>query len=98
MGIDFNRRTYLYKAIDKDGTTVYVGISSQPNSRIKTHKTKDWYRFVVRFDLYQYPDRLRAMEAERTEVARTNPIGNILLGKRFKRVGRENGKYVPVSA
>ena len=84
----FHQRCYLYQAFDEGGSVLYVGISSQPQARIKEHKRKSpWSRVAVRFEIKCVGNRFDAMREERAAIEKHRPPFNLSLNPRYSRSG-----------
>lgn len=67
----------LYRFFDSQGTLLYVGISKEWVSRIKTHeKYADFYSAVAGMTLERFPDRKSVEDAERAAIKSENPLFN----------------------
>lgn len=67
----------LYRFFDSQGTLLYVGISKEWVSRIKTHeKYADFYSAVAGMTLERFPDRKSVEDAERAAIKLENPLFN----------------------
>lgn len=67
----------LYRAYNKHGHLLYVGISVRPDTRFSQHRmSSTWWREVTRIDIEHCRDKLSAIEAEKRAVLQEDPIFN----------------------
>jgi excinuclease UvrABC nuclease subunit len=71
--------TSLYRLYDSAGRLLYVGISHDVHSRIRTHRTdKHWGAEVADARLEVYPTRASALSAEANAIRRERPRYNVI--------------------
>lgn len=71
-------RTSLYRYYDENGVLLYVGITGRGLSRnVEHNKSKPWWSNVRRQEVDHYPDRARALAAERAAIRQYRPPYNI---------------------
>lgn len=88
MRLRFQLVTYRYIAFADDGSVLYVGISSQPNCRIKDHQRKaSWRDRIDRWEFTRYNNRFEAMAAEKAAIKSLQPEYNLQHNPRFVRDG-----------
>jgi predicted GIY-YIG superfamily endonuclease len=69
--------TWLYRLYSAE-RLVYVGVSSDPQNRFKTHRQKtEWWPRVDRVVLRWLPSRAEAFAAERQAIATELPEMNV---------------------
>lgn len=69
----------LYRFFDSQGTLLYVGISRDWVSRLKSHeKYADFFSAVAGMTVERYPDRKSVEDAERVAIKTENPLFNRL--------------------
>jgi hypothetical protein len=68
----------LYRAYDRLGRLVYVGITANWEIRLYNHQVSTywWKREIVRTRLIHWPDRAAALEAERQAIRVEQPMRN----------------------
>lgn len=72
------RDHYVYRAYDKDGQVLYVGVTKRPRGRYWQHKRRSAFiRRAVRWRVTGPLDKWKAEELESVEIARLNPPFNI---------------------
>ncbi|MGW2050794.1 GIY-YIG nuclease family protein [Streptomyces sp. NPDC001858] len=78
MAADPTARTALYRAFSESDELLYVGISSEPYDRFRTHhREKDWWEEdVAKLTLEWFPDRPRAEKAEYEALHAELPLRN----------------------
>ncbi|GGY78768.1 hypothetical protein GCM10010363_69610 [Streptomyces omiyaensis] len=78
MVADPTARTALYRAFGQEGELLYVGISSDPYGRFRTHhREKDWWeKDVAKLTLEWYPNRPLAEKAEYEALHSELPLRN----------------------
>ena len=74
-------KTTLYRHFDKYGMLLYVGISNDPDRRIKEHKEKKWYRYIHKIKIKEYKSRDKALELEEKAIKKELPIYNTIHNK-----------------
>jgi predicted GIY-YIG superfamily endonuclease len=68
---------YLYRAFNKEGELLYIGISSQWHHRLHQHeKTSAWIEEADHVTIERFPDRETVAEAERRAVLTEKPRDN----------------------
>lgn len=68
----------LYRLWDKSGGLLYVGCSTQPLSRMKSHEgIKPWATAVSAATLEWFPDKTAALVAEKEAIASELPEWNV---------------------
>ncbi|WP_200308221.1 type II toxin-antitoxin system prevent-host-death family antitoxin [Streptomyces adelaidensis] len=71
------QRTALYRLYDSSDALVYIGISTQPETRWTQHASdKPWWPLVARKEVEWHADREQAEIAERTAVRAEAPLYN----------------------
>ena len=74
-GPEYYGRTALYRFYDNTGQLLYVGITSDPESRWRTHETVQfWWTDVARKELVWFPTRAKARAAETRAIRREKPL------------------------
>lgn len=59
----------VYRLYDADGTLLYIGLTSNPDSRWKDHRKEMlWWREVIAKQLVWYETRRQAAEVERAAI------------------------------
>lgn len=70
-----NEPTALYRLYDAQGVLLYLGISWNPDERMKLHALdKHWLHLVTRRTIEWYPDRASALAVEVTATASEKPL------------------------
>lgn len=68
---------YLYRAFDKEGQLLYIGISGQWHHRLHQHeKTSEWMERADYVKIERFPDRESVSNAERLAVVTEKPLYN----------------------
>jgi prevent-host-death family protein len=86
---DLNQPTALYRLFSAAGRLLYVGISSNPDERLKQHaSTAPWWKEVASHAVERHPDRAAAaaaeLEAIKTEGPQYNRAGSdVPIGREF---------------
>jgi predicted GIY-YIG superfamily endonuclease len=70
-------RTALYRLFDEAHRLLYVGISHEPEKRVKAHHGRRWWKDVVFFRTEWRDTRFDAAEAERDAIKTESPLYNI---------------------
>lgn len=71
------RRCALYRHYDGEGSLLYVGISVDPEARVKQHQaTSPWWEFVATSDVDWHLTEVDAAAAERRAIHEEAPIFN----------------------
>lgn len=74
--------TELYRAYDKRGTLLYIGISTDAAQRMKFHeKHADWYQYMEHYEVEFIPNRRDAYKIEAQAIKTENPIFNLTASK-----------------
>ena len=76
-----------------DGSSIvplYVGCTSNINTRILDHSTKAWFQYVDFIMIEQFHDRREAEKTESDMITQTRPVFNKQVAKRKKKK-----KYIP---
>lgn len=69
--------TFVYRAYNKKGTLIYVGITCDIGRRIAQHKAdKPWWNKVEKIIIRKYRSRPEAERIERQAILKYNPIYN----------------------
>lgn len=91
------RRHYLYRVFDADGSLLYVGISADPDARIESHRrSKPWWPEVASATLEEYPSGDAVAAAEALAIATEQPRYNVRPGSAVDvRIFREPGVGKP---
>jgi len=79
-GVKYDRKRphVLYRFYDDEDRLLYVGISLVLAQRFIAHRnTKAWWGKVARAEFSHYPDESSARLAERTAIAKEQPLYNI---------------------
>lgn len=72
-----DRPTALYRLTDADGRLLYVGITTDPETRYKKHEgTAPWWPLVVGRSVEWHPTRPAAEHAETTAIKEEAPAYN----------------------
>lgn len=77
--VDPPERTALYRLYDAEGQLLYVGISWQPDERLRDHRLgarKEWTRLVALRTLAWFDSRSEAEAAEFVAIKRERPLHN----------------------
>lgn len=70
--------TELYRAYDKRGTLLYIGISTDAAQRMKFHEQHaDWYQYMEHYEVEFIPNRRDAYKVEAQAIKTENPIFNL---------------------
>ena len=73
----------LYRFYSATGQLLYVGITANPPTRFKAHRsTKEWWTQVVGITLENYSTREDLANAERRAIQVERPLHNIVHAKR----------------
>ena len=88
MRVRFDRTHWVYVIYGDESVVLYVGMSSQPDCRIKDHKRyKEWFPENPRIDFVRCGNRHEALAAERMTIKKLKPVHNLQLNPRFVRDG-----------
>lgn len=71
--------TAVYRLFDRSGVLLYVGMSMNPEARIRSHSLRSWYQDIDsrRTVTTWYGDRVTAHAAERAAISAESPLHNI---------------------
>lgn len=70
--------TYVYRASDAAGSLLYVGITHDPDQRLKSHRYKaQWWKDASRMEWLLFPNRRAALDAEREVIDTEHPSHNV---------------------
>jgi|9_EtaG_2_1085328.scaffolds.fasta_scaffold00202_10 predicted GIY-YIG superfamily endonuclease len=69
---------------------LYVGCTSNPNTRILDHSHKAWFQYVDFIMIEEFDDRREAEKTESNLITKTRPVFNKQVSKRKKKK-----KYLP---
>lgn len=72
-----NRRTALYRIYDKAERLLYVGISLNPEVRVRQHSRHPWWAEVTEVTVEWFDGREAAKDAEWNAIADEDPVHNI---------------------
>lgn len=68
----------VYRVYDATDTLIYVGMSYDPDSRVRTHRReKSWRSEIARHESEWFPDRATAERAEAALIGATQPRHNV---------------------
>lgn len=70
----------LYRHFDEHGVLLYVGISHQPDERLRQHRLSSWWGqlgLIDRVEVEWFPDRASAAAAECAAIERERPRCNL---------------------
>src|SRR5271169_4755187 len=87
--------TALYRAFDVNETLLYVGVSANPFSRIRTHKSQSrWWKKAVKITLDHFRTKESARRAESLAIKAESPKYNLRSrpGERRNRIKRIPGE------
>lgn len=70
-------RTGLYRLIGADGQLLYVGISCDPETRMKAHHGRAWWSQVESNRIEWHETRVAALVAERIAIREERPRYNV---------------------
>lgn len=71
-------QSVVYRLYDLDGVLLYVGVTSQLQRRLMTHKNKfEWWNEVVRVGLDHFQDRNNALAFESKIIKEEKPKYNV---------------------
>jgi hypothetical protein len=72
----------VYRAYDRDGCLLYVGVSLNPLGRMSAHKASSgWWSQVARIDIEHLPNRAAALAREARLIALLLPEHNRSAGQ-----------------
>jgi predicted GIY-YIG superfamily endonuclease len=66
----------VYRFFDADGGLLYVGCTTQVNTRLRAHRGRIWSYLVDRVEVERYPTLDEAFAAEQKAIATENPEFN----------------------
>lgn len=72
-----NMPTCVYRAYDKDGALLYVGISMNLESRLTKHRSSAWWPLTDEITIKWYGGREEAKAAEREAIRTEAPRFNL---------------------
>lgn len=89
MSNPLNERHHaLYRFWDAQGALLYVGITADLPTRIKSHRDgKPWWSLVAKMTIEPYPDRPSVLAAEVTAIQTEHPLHNRQHSARSARTG-----------
>lgn len=68
----------LYRHYDKDGTLLYVGVSGNPDKRLKQHRyASRWSELIEKMEIQKFASLKDALEAEKKAIIDERPLYNI---------------------
>jgi predicted GIY-YIG superfamily endonuclease len=67
---------FVYRQFDADGKLLYVGTTSNVKKRMIEHGASPWMSRVHRFTVEEFPDREKALYAEKLAVMNERPECN----------------------
>lgn len=70
-------RTALYRLLNAEDRLLYIGISCNPQQRLKAHHGRSWWHEVKQVKLEWFPSRPEAEAAERLAIRTDKPQHNI---------------------
>lgn len=77
------KETLLYRIFNSDGEIIYIGITCCYEIRMRGHKdSKFWWNEVDSIKTRKYPNRTKALEAEKRAIKKYNPVYNIIHNKK----------------
>lgn len=69
----------LYRCFNKKDALLYVGMTSDPEHRFKSHReTKIWWKYVDHITLQPYPNRRQLEYAETSAIRMETPKFNVI--------------------
>jgi len=75
---DSNKPTYLYRCYDQFGALLYVGITDNPERRMRAHAAeKFWWGDVVKTTNMAFRTREQALWAEWAVITTCHPLHNV---------------------
>lgn len=99
--------TYVYRFWDHHGALLYVGVTSNLETRFKDHSGKHWWPQASHSTVEAHPNRALALVAEATAIMDEKPLHNIqrptldrlelLKSRALGRPGAEISPYDPVA-
>lgn len=79
---DTNEPHALYRFFDADGTLLYVGLTSDPGRRWKSHEANQpWWHLVRRAEMEMFPSREAVRAAEKAAIVAECPKHNVAHSK-----------------
>jgi predicted GIY-YIG superfamily endonuclease len=75
-------KQHLYRHFDEWDNLLYVGISLSTIQRLSQHKNQShWFNSISKVTIEQFPSRREALEAERIEIQKQQPLHNLTFKK-----------------
>ncbi|WP_103173740.1 GIY-YIG nuclease family protein [Paracoccus sp. SY] len=85
----------VYRHINANGETIYIGCTCNPMPRLFVHKAKSpWINQVVNITLQWFDDREEALREEARLIALERPANNKIRSDRPYRISRSNGPII----
>jgi predicted GIY-YIG superfamily endonuclease len=79
----------LYRHYDKDGRLLYVGVSDNPDKRLKKHRyASRWSALIERMEVQKFESLKGALEAEKTAIKEEQPLYNTHHGSPIDKADR----------
>lgn len=76
------QQCHVYRYYDADDVLLYVGMTSSPEKRNRSHAEKSvWFRFAARGEVTPCPTRAHAEEDERDQILNLQPLFNLVYGR-----------------
>lgn len=74
-----SRPNYVYKAFDREGRLLYVGVTADLEARLAAHRSRSlWAAYMSRHTLVgPFENRADALEAERRIIREERPLYNV---------------------
>lgn len=66
----------VYRFFGDDDELLYVGCTTQLNTRMRAHRARTWWYLVRRVEVCRYPDLDEAFAAEQQAIATEGPVFN----------------------
>lgn len=73
-----NKPSCVYRLFDIGGNLLYVGMTTNPASRLPSHKRKAWGHLIASHTEEWHPNRRDALAAERSAIHHENPTHNLV--------------------
>jgi predicted GIY-YIG superfamily endonuclease len=92
------RRTAVYRLYDRAGALLYVGITTNPQTRFRDHENeKFWWHLVAREEVRWYSSRPEAEDVEGEALTRDHPRfdSTARMGSGWRVQAREEDPYWP---
>lgn len=81
-----NKPTVLYRAFDRHGQLLYVGITIDAQKRLKQHGWRSaWWPLCARVEQQIFADRRSALDAERDLIETLRPPYNVTIAEHVRR-------------